>query len=101
MYSSQLKARIWAATNHPHPLSIAPGLADLADSGANQLAAVRDGHQLIFEQDQTQVHHRTVSLGCIHGNDTDAAAALKAPVAHRRTLAVAVFADAQDLLVGR
>jgi len=86
-------------TNDPHPLRVAPSLANLADASPNHLTTVGDHHQLVIGRDQPELHQGAVAVRGVHADDALAAAVLRAPFGDLRALPVPVGADCEHLLV--
>ena len=90
-----------AVLKHDHALRDAPSDADALDRTADQLSAIGDEHDLVGLLDRERGDERTVALVDHHGDDPFAAAPGDTVLVGRGPLAVAVFRDGQDELLGR
>src|SRR5216684_8088383 len=86
---------------HDHPLRRAAGDADAVDRAADELALVGDEHDLVGVLDREGADDLAVLLADRHRDDAFAAAAGDAVLVGRGALAVAVFGQREDELLGR
>src|SRR5262249_53119933 len=81
-------------------LGFAPGDADVAHVGADELAAVGDQHDLVARRDRERRHDVAVARRHVDVGDARAAAAGGAVLVGRAPLAEALLRDGQEELLG-